>query len=404
MRPQGQEFVASRLFLSHERVMSRTTPKNQNSSLPLDCVLNRVLLGDCLELLAQMPESSVDLVFADPPYFMQLGGQLLRPDASTVAAVDDAWDKFADDAAYLDFSRAWLGQCRRILKDTGTMWVIGSYHNIYRLGALMADLGFWTLNDVIWHKTNPMPNFRGTRLQNATETLLWCAKSKTQKHYTFNYAALKAFNDDKQMSNVWQIPLCTGAERIKQEGKKAHSTQKPEALLYRVLLASTKLGDVVLDPFFGTGTTGAVAKKLGRHFIGLEREPAYVAVAERRLAAIAAPKGEPALWHTPSRRDQPKVSFAELLAAGLVQVGQTLTDKKGRYSALVRADARLQASGGQASDKIASIIASIHGLGAQLQNIEACNGWDFWGVTTANGWQALDSLRTSYLATIDKAE
>ncbi len=246
-----------------------------------------LLQGDCIEIMRTLPDACVDLVFADPPYNLQLQNELIRPDSTRVAAVDDAWDKFDDLASYDAFTRAWMGECRRLLKDDGTIWVIGSYHNIFRVGAIMMDLGFWFLNDVIWHKTNPMPNFRGTRFTNATETLIWAQKSQAQKRYTFHYHDMKALNDGKQMQNVWRIALCTGAERIKgADGKKAHSTQKPEALLHRVISASSDRGDVVLDPFFGTGTTGAVAKKLGRHWIGIERDPEYARIAQKRIDAI----------------------------------------------------------------------------------------------------------------------
>jgi site-specific DNA-methyltransferase (adenine-specific)/modification methylase len=273
--------------------------------------VNEIIQGNCLEILQTLPASSVDLIFADPPYNLQLRNELLRPDQSRVAGVDDTWDRFTDFNDYDSFTRGWLSACRRVLKDTGTLWVIGSYHNIFRVGAIMLDLGFWLLNDIIWHKTNPMPNFRGTRFQNATETLIWAKKSAEQKKYTFNYHAMKHLNEDKQMQNVWHIPLCTGAERIKVNGKKAHSTQKPEALLYRVILASSNPQDVVLDPFFGTGTTGAVAKRLNRQFLGIELDATYVAVARERLAQLPAATCTTDDLHTPSKRDAPRVSFGQ---------------------------------------------------------------------------------------------
>ena len=254
-----------------------------------DLALDTVLRGDCRTVLAALPEKSVDLVFADPPYNLQLSGDLLRPDRSLVDAVDDEWDQFADFAAYDAFTRDWLAACQRVLKDTGALWVIGSYHNIHRVGAIVQDLGYWILNEIVWIKANPMPQFRGVRFTNAHETLLWCKKSRDQKRYTFHYQAMKAANDGKQMRSDWHVPICSGRERLTVDGHKLHSTQKPEALLYRVLLASTNPGDVVLDPFFGTGTTGAVAKALGRHFVGIEQDEAYAAAAEARIAAVSLP-------------------------------------------------------------------------------------------------------------------
>ena len=249
--------------------------------------LNTIIQGDCIDVLKKFPDNSVDLIFADPPYNMQLENTLYRPNNTKVAGVDDAWDKFESFADYDNFCIAWLRECRRILKNTGTIWVIGSYHNIFRVGAIMLDLGFWILNDVTWHKTNPMPNFMGTRFTNATETLLWCSKEKGQKKYTFNHKLMKKYNGGKQMTSVWQIRLCVGQERLKGEnGKKAHSTQKPEELLKRVILSSTKQGDIVLDPFFGTGTTGAAAKKLKRNFIGIEKESEYIKLAKKRIDSI----------------------------------------------------------------------------------------------------------------------
>src|SRR6185437_8124530 len=228
-----------------------------------------ILNGDCLEEMAGLPEASIDLVFADPPYNLQLRGELQRPDQSRVDGVDADWDKFAGFAEYDRFTRDWLGAARRLLKPDGALWVIGTYHNVFRIGAILQDLGFWMLNDVVWRKSNPMPNFRGRRFTNAHETLLWCARGRESK-YTFNYEAMKALNDELQMRSDWFIPVCGGPERLKGgDGAKAHPTQKPEALLHRVILASTRPGDTVLDPFFGTGTTGAVAKRLGRGFIGI---------------------------------------------------------------------------------------------------------------------------------------
>ncbi len=356
-----------------------------DSPLPLDTILN----GDCIPLMRTLPDHSIDLIFADPPYNLQLQHDLIRPNQTLVDAVDDAWDHFADDGAYADFTRAWLTECRRVLKETGTIWVIGSYHNIFRVGAVMMDLGFWTLNDVVWHKANPMPNFRGTRFTNATETLIWAQRSKAQKRYTFNYHAMKHLNDEKQMTNVWHIPLCTGAERIKIDGKKAHSTQKPEALLYRVILSSSEVGDVVLDPFFGSGTTGAVAKKLNRHFIGIERESAYVAVAQARLDALSVGAVENDLLTTPSRRAQPRVPFGALIEVGLLAIGQTLVSKDGAHQGIIRADGRLVAG---------AVTGSIHQVAATVTGQAAVNGWEFWWLPGDAEMISIDSLRQRYLA------
>ncbi|MDX2137189.1 MAG: DNA methyltransferase [Chloroflexota bacterium] len=352
--------------------------------LPLD----QVLEGDSMALLATLPEKSVDLIFADPPYNLQLQNELLRPNQTLVDAVDDEWDQFASLSDYDAFSRDWLTACRRVLKDDGTIWVIGSYHNIFRVGSIMMDLGYWILNDVVWHRTNPMPNFRGTRFTNATETLIWAQKSKEQKRYTFNYHAMKALNDDKQMPNVWQIPICSGAERLKIDGKKAHSTQKPEALLYRVILSSSNQGDVVLDPFFGSGTTGAVAKRLHRHFIGIERQPEYVALARARIDAIAVTLPDDALLHTPSKRDLPRVGFGALVEAEYVGIGQLLYSQDRQHWAIVRADGRLTAN---------DISGSIHQVGAALLGQEGCNGWEFWYAEDAAGQLiSIDALRSRY--------
>jgi len=336
----------------------------------------------------KLPAASVDCIFADPPYNLQLQQDLVRPDQSRVDAVDDDWDKFDSPAIYDEFTRAWLTAARRILKPTGTLWVIGSYHNIYRMGQILTELGFWILNDIIWHKTNPMPNFRGTRFQNATETMLWAQRDKGAK-YTFNYHALKYLNDGTQMQNVWQIPLCTGAERLKDaDGKKAHATQKPEALLYRVIASATNVGDVILDPFFGTGTTGAAAKKLGRNFIGIERNRDYAAIARKRINTIAELNLPDDVLITENKRTAPKVKFGELLAAGYFQIGETLQDKKGGVQAVVLADGRLEYD---------SQRGSIHQLGAVAQNAAACNGWDYWYVLRANKWILIDDVRQNYL-------
>ena len=349
-----------------------------------DLVLDTVRLGDCLAELAKLPDASVDLVFADPPYNLQLEGALSRPDHSLVDAVDDDWDKFASFAEYDAFTRAWLKECRRVMKPEATLWVIGSYHNIFRVGVAMQDLGFWVLNDIVWRKANPMPNFRGRRFTNAHETLIWASRSQQVKNYTFHYEALKAGNEDVQMRSDWFIPLCTGGERLKDgAGRKAHPTQKPEGLLARVMLASSNSGDVVLDPFFGTGTTGAVAKRLGRHFIGIERDPDYARIAAERIAQIE-PLADPVVALGPTRRSEPRVPLASLIEAGLITPGDILWDSKRRYQAMVRPD------GARAYEQI---IGSIHKIGALAQGLPACNGWTFWHVEREGRLQLIDELR-----------
>lgn len=350
--------------------------------------LDAVVQGELLEVLPTLPANSVDLVFADPPYNLQLQQELLRPNMTRVDGVDDDWDQFADFAAYDSFTLAWLGECRRILKDTGTLWVIGSYHNIYRIGAILQNLGFWFLNDVVWVKSNPMPNFRGVRLANAHETLLWAKKSREQKKYTFNYHALKELNDGKQMRSDWYLPICSGAERLREDGAKLHPTQKPESLLYRVLLASSNPGDVVLDPFFGTGTTGAVARRLGRHFVGVEREAAYVEAARARIAAIPAPTADQeALGRIVTKRTAPRLPFAALLERGLLLPGQQLFFRGRRdLAATVLADGTLRAADG--------VRGSIHKIGAHVATLPACNGWEAWHYECADGALApIDALR-----------
>jgi len=341
-----------------------------------------VLEGDCLSEMAKLPAGSVDLVFADPPYFLQLSGELHRPDNSRVDGVEEDWDKFADFAEYDRFTRDWLAGCRRLLKPSGALWVIGSYHNIFRIGAALQDLGFWILNDVIWRKANPMPNFRGRRFTNAHETLLWCATDR-EARYTFNYEAMKALNDELQMRSDWLIPICGGPERLKDDGgKKAHPTQKPEALLHRVLLASSRPGDLVLDPFCGTGTTGAVARRLGRRFVGIERHPGYAALARERIAKVAPAEGD--LVRLESRREAPRVPFGSLVERGLLQPGEVLFDATRRWTARVRADGSLIS---------AEHRGSIHSVGAQVQGAPACNGWAFWWVQRPGGPKLIDEFR-----------
>ncbi len=348
---------------------------------------NVILSGDCIEQMNALPEGSVDLIFADPPYNMQLGGELHRPDNSRVDGVDDEWDRFDNFAAYDIFTRQWLKAARRVLKDTGSMWVIGSYHNIFRVGSALQDIGFWMLNDIVWRKSNPMPNFRGTRFTNAHETLIWCAKSKDSK-YTFNYEAMKNLNEGLQMRSDWTLPLCTGEERLKgDDGNKLHPTQKPESLLYRVMLATTKPGDVVLDPFFGTGTTGAVAKLLRRDFIGLERDPTYIAGAKARIAKVKPIEDESVLF-TPSKRSEPRIPFGTVLERGLLQPGAVLTDPSGRFTARVRADGTLASSDARGDHR-----GSIHQVGAAVQGAPACNGWTFWHMRVGKELVAIDMLR-----------
>jgi modification methylase len=350
---------------------------------------HRILVGDCVAAMAKLPAESVDLVFADPPYNLQLQGDLKRPDDSRVDAVDDHWDKFSSFAAYDDFTRAWLIACRRVMKPAATLWVIGSYHNIFRVGALIQDLGFWILNDVVWRKSNPMPNFRGRRFTNAHETLIWAARDAGAKGYTFNYEALKAGNEDVQVRSDWTLALCTGEERIKGEnGKKLHPTQKPEALLARVILAASRPDDLVLDPFCGTGTTGAVAKRLRRRFVGFEREAGYAKAAEKRLAAVE-PLARASLASFMTAREAPRVPFAALIERGLVLPGARLCDAKRRVNALVRADGAIA---------LGETVGSIHRIGALAQGLEACNGWAFWHLETAKGLVSIDALRAEIRA------
>ncbi len=354
--------------------------------------VDQVIEGDCIDVMRTFPDRCIDCIFADPPYNLQLRGGLQRPDRSVVAAVDDEWDQFDGFPAYDAFTRSWLGEARRVLKDDGTLWVIGSYHNIFRVGAILQDLGFWLLNDIIWVKSNPMPNFRGVRFTNAHETLIWCKKSRRQRRYTFNYQAMKVANDDRQMRSDWELPLCTGAERIAPGGVKLHTTQKPEALLYRVILASTNPGDLILDPFFGTGTTGAVARRLGRRVLGIERDAAYVEAARQRIAAITPPAHAAAVRQTQSQRRQPRVAFGTLVAAGLVPVGAVLVfDRRRDARATVCVDGSLVLDDGRSG--------SIHRLGAQLAGISSCNGWEHWSLCAADGSLVpIESFRAAWRA------
>ena len=343
-------------------------------------------IGDCVEIMRGLPAKSVDLIFADPPYNLQLGGELARPDNSVVDAVDDAWDHFDSFAQYDQFTTDWLSAARNVLKDDGGLWVIGSYHNIFRVGKILQDLGFWILNDIIWVKTNPMPNFRGTRFTNAHETMIWASKTK-EGRYKFNYELMKRLNDDKQMRSDWEIALCTGGERLKDKnGRKAHPTQKPEALLHRVLLSSTEPGDIVLDPFLGTGTTAACAKRLGRKFIGIEREAEYAEVAHERIAAVK-PMALDALT-IPSKREEPRIPFGSLIERGLLKPGTELTDLKGKIKAKVAIDGHLEVKTKTGIER-----ASIHRMGALMQNAPSCNGWTYWHIQQRGKAVPIDALR-----------
>lgn len=350
--------------------------------------LNQILQGDCVENLNALPERSIDLIFADPPYNLQLQNELHRPDMSKVRAVDDRWDKFDSFQAYDEFTKAWLTACKRVLKPSGSIWVIGSYHNIFRVGAIMQDLGFWLLNDVIWIKTNPMPNFRGVRFTNAHETLIWASSGKGAK-YTFNHQAMKGLNEEKQMrSDWWLLSLATGSERVKDDnGDKTHSTQKPEALLYRVILSSSKPGDAVLDPFFGSGTTGAVAKRLHRNWIGLEREEKYIKAAQKRIDAIQPETFTSQIFDV--KKTAPRVRFSTLVENGLLQAGQKLFFAKDcSRSATIKADARLRAADG--------FEGSIHATGSHYMNGAPCNGWEQWFLQENGSLISLDDVREKY--------
>jgi modification methylase len=367
-----------RRLIEAKKMNKHTTPVGADS-LPL----NSILAGDCIEMMNSLPENSVNLIFADPPYNLQLKGDLHRPDNSKVDAVDDEWDQFDSFRAYDDFTTEWLKAARRILKPNGAIWVIGSYHNIFRVGSALQNQGFWILNDVVWRKSNPMPNFRGKRFTNAHETMIWASKSEGAK-YTFNYEALKALNEGIQMRSDWVLPICTGHERLKNEnGDKAHPTQKPESLLHRLLVGSTNPGDVILDPFFGTGTTGAVAKMLGRNFIGIEREEAYRKVAEKRIAKVRKFDSE-ALAVSTGKRAEPRVPFGQLVERGMLRPGEELLSLNGRYKAKVRADGTLIG---------ADIKGSIHQVGAKLEGAPSCNGWTYWGYKRDGKTVPIDMLR-----------
>ena len=365
-----------------ERTRAPAVLRDLRRELPL----NTIIPGDCIEAMRSLPSASVDLVFADPPYNLQLGGDLSRPDGSHVDAVTDDWDKFASFATYDEFTRLWLAEARRVLKPNGALWVIGSYHNIFRVGSILQDMGFWILNDVVWRKANPMPNFKGTRFTNAHETLIWASMGEKNR-YTFNYRSMKTLNDELQMRSDWVLPICSGQERLKKGGSKIHPTQKPESLLYRVMLATTNKGDVVLDPFFGTGTTGAVAKRLGREWIGCERDAGYREAALERIQ-LALPLDESTITTMQSPKSAPKVAFGTLVETGWIAPGTLLRDKKGKLIAQVRIDGSLESG----ADK-----GSIHGLGAKLQGAPSCNGWSFWHIEHQGEVKPIDALRQLYL-------
>ena len=383
-----------RVFKAADLARSSTKSAKRSKSADDGAWMNSIIKGDCVAALEALPSNSVDVVFADPPYNLQLGGDLSRPDQSKVDACDDHWDQFDTFCAYDDFTRAWLLAVRRVLKPTGTIWVIGSYHNIFRVGTILQDMQFWILNDIVWRKTNPMPNFRGRRFTNAHETMIWASRDQNAKGYTFNYDAMKMANDDVQMRSDWVFPICNGGERLKgKDGKKVHPTQKPEALLHRVLMSSTKPGDVVLDPFFGTGTTGAVAKRLGRNFVGIEREQDYIDAASARIDAVV-PAKRAELVVTTGKRAEPRVPFGAIIETGLLNVGDVLQDSKKRWQAKIRIDGSLEWNGESAS---------IHRMGAKVQGLDACNGWTFWHIDKGDGFQSIDELRKQYRAQLGNA-
>jgi len=348
-------------------------------------VENTIIKGDCIEKLKEFPENSIDLIFADPPYNLQLQGELWRPNQTKVDAVTDDWDKYDSFEVYDEFSNAWIKECKRVLKPTGTIWIIGSYHNIFRVGKIMQDVGLWILNDILWIKTNPMPNFKGTRFNNAHETLIWASKNQDSR-YTFNYKSLKIVNDDKQMRSDWYIPICLGEERIRINGEKAHSTQKPEELLHRIIISTSKTGDVILDPFMGSGTTGAIAKRLGRKYIGIEREEKYIKIANDRIAKEKPIEGKYLTYEVEAKK--PKVPFGQLIESGFIKAGEKIYSQNKKHQAEILANASLRYDGS---------IGSIHNISAKILNKTANNGWDFWYVQRENGLKKIDMLRYEYI-------
>ena len=343
---------------------------------------NKIFQGNSIAVLKKIPDETFDLIFADPPYNLQLDKSLERPDNSKVSAVNDKWDQFASFNQYDQFTTEWLSECRRVLKKNGSIWVIGTYHNIFRVGKIIQDLNFWILNDIIWNKKNPMPNFKGTRFTNAHETLIWAAKEPKTK-YTFNYNSLKCFNDDKQLRSDWNLAICSGNERCKTNGEKAHNTQKPESLLYRIILSTTNKNDLILDPFFGTGTTGAVAKKLGRNFCGIEKEKKYIEVAKKRISQIRTITDE-YLKTVQKKRNETRIPFGMLVESGIIEPGLNLYDQKKKYTAKVMADGSIDCK---------NITGSIHKVGAELEGAPSCNGWSYWHFNIEGKLQPLDYLR-----------
>ena len=346
--------------------------------------LNQVIAGDSIDVMQTLPNNFADLVFVDPPYFLQLNHGLTRPDQSNVDGVHQNWDKFDDFAHYDAFTDAWLSGCKDIMKENASLWVIGSYHNIYRIGKILQDHGFWIINDIIWVKSNPMPNFKGTRFTNAHEILLWAVKSPSAK-YHFNYHSLKNMNDDLQMRSDWHLPLCTGTERLKDgDGKKAHPTQKPESLLYRIISACTQPGQTIFDPFAGTGTSLAVAKKLGRQFIGIERDQDYLKAINARLDDTPAPQENIEFFYGETRNKQPRIPFGNLLELGLVKTGEKLISADKKFTAKIFADASIEAG---------NVRGSIHKIGAALQNLPSCNGWTYWHIERKGKIIPINDLR-----------
>lgn len=348
----------------------------------------RIYNGDCMNILKKLPKKSANLIFADPPYNLQLKNELYRPNQTKVDGVNDDWDKFSTNEEYDKFTKDWLSACHEVMADDATIWVIGSYHNIFRVGKIMMDLGFWILNDVQWYKTNPMPNFRGVRFTNATETLIWAKKSENQKKYTFNHQVMKQLNGGKQMTSVWQIPLCTGNERIKNEqGKKAHSTQKPEELLKRVILSSSSEGDLVLDPFSGSGTTCAVAKKLNRKSVGIEKEEKYIKISKKRLENINQDNFKHLRIVEPEKKFIARVSMEQLVKSKYIQESQTIYTSGKKHSAVVLSDGSIKNGVGSGS---------IHKVGAMIRESESCNGWMFWHYENQGKLALIDEHRKNY--------
>ncbi len=343
---------------------------------------NKIINGNSLEELKKIPRETFDLIFADPPYNLQLKSELVRPDRSKVNAVNDKWDKFEDFKKYDEFTYEWLSECKRILKKDGAIWVIGSYHNIFRVGTAIQNLGFWILNDIIWNKNNPMPNFRGTRFTNAHETLIWASKSEKSK-YTFNYQSLKCLNDDLQMRSNWDLPICSGSERLRKNGKKVHSTQKPESLLHRVLLASSNKDDMILDPFLGSGTTATVAKKLGRNYYGIEKEKKYFKAAEKRIANTK-PMEDDMLDTLKNNRSKTRVPFGALVELGIIKPGTEIFNQSRRINAKILVDGSI---------KYQHAEGSIHKVAAKILGAESCNGWTFWYYKSGNTIKPIDDLR-----------